>query len=52
MNDVQIRFAKNDLRDALGIIADIKTDFVVSEVREAIFQIKDHIIGALELLEE
>ena len=52
MNIVQIRFAKSDLREALEIIADIKTDFVASEVREAIFLIKDHIIGALELLEE
>lgn len=50
--DVQIKFAKSDLRNALETIADIKTDFVGSEVREAIFQIKDHIVSALEFLEE
>lgn len=52
MYDVQIKFAKSDLRDALAAIADIKTDFLDSEVREIIFYIKDRIIGALELLEE
>ena len=52
INEIQIRLAKSNLRDALEVICDIKTDFVGAEVREAIFLIKDHIIGALELLKE
>ena len=50
--DVQIKFAKSALRDALTVIADMKIDFLGSAEREAILYVKDCIIDAFERLEE